>query len=528
MEAQFIDEFLEEVSPSELTPQEIRLILSKIEGTYCEKFFTPIIKSNVIRLKKKEEGDCLLCPYDHDEDSVAYFKEGEVYVHCPYDDESSLIEKHKAPTKEELRQRYEAKLSYLRSRPKFDLRTLAILEEYDVSATSPLDVKKPVQVINSKMGTHKVRVLESFMEEHPDKFRSVLYLSRYNFAQNLTGGRKCCLNLEIVEGKEFLSLKLLYKLDQDFDLVIIEDCASILSNLERSFGNHIAENRAKLASILEAAKNIICTDFDADERIISMLRYFRPRDRIHVLTFKETPKGSRNSAIGYSDKYVLMVKLLGEIKIGLKVAVLCDSTHMAATIDLTIKKQFPRLKVRLYTKREQDYPRELEAPNDPDIGWSQFDVLIYTPFIGSGKDFERKYFNSMYFFATSDNSDCREMCQVLYRVGKYANTVYYYVKVDPRDEAEEAKEHTFDSTARKTQERYDMMKKEALEVAENCGALRRLINEKLTCKFESDIWLNLRVWNELEEDLSKDYYSELVHLKLEEFGFTVKLDHKFT
>src|SRR5690348_15171680 len=99
---------------------------------------------------------------------------------------------------------------------------------------------------------------------------------------------------------------------------------------------------------------------------------------------------------------------------GLRVAIPCNSKRKAEKLYQDISQVTKR--VFLYTS-DSDDQQKMEVAHCNEI-WLGYDVVIYTPTIGSGVDFSPKeaHFDIMFAFGINHSNPAREFLQMMGRV----------------------------------------------------------------------------------------------------------------
>ena len=277
--------------------------------------------------------------------------------------------------------------------------------------------------IKSGMGTGKTQVLKKIINKHFTEKR-ILYLShRQTFTQNVAGTFKELGFYNYMDGIVNLRHydKLVLQIDSikhllidnifvTFDIIILDEIESLLSHFSSiTLGN----NRLIICKIFEIlikkAKWILAMDADFNERSY----YF-------LLNIKEKPKIIHNEYKSVNRKYILSTnyemrkhQLLEDIKSNKNVVIISLSRGTLDDLYSEIIKACN--KVIRYTSMTDD--QQKEKLQDVNSCWKDYQVVMYSPTIEAGVDFNVVgHFSRMYCFL-SDGSCCpRSFLQMVGRI----------------------------------------------------------------------------------------------------------------
>lgn len=279
-----------------------------------------------------------------------------------------------------------------------------------------------VYAIKSSMGTGKTRLLEKMIEKNfMDK--RILYLShRQTFTQNIHGsfakyGFGNYLDKEYHKNKIIIQLDSLLNLInngklQSYDFVILDEIESLLAHLSSVT---LKTKRIAICKLLECilqnAKWILALDADFDNRSYEFLSKIKEKPKVIVNEYKPTKK-----KFLFNSNYELRKFQLNEdIKNNKKVVVICLCKNTMDELYEFIKKDNPKIKLIRYSSMTDD-SQKLDLKDVNNI-WNKYDVILYTPTIESGVDFNVKnYFNRMYCFLSNNSCSPRSFLQMVGRI----------------------------------------------------------------------------------------------------------------
>ena len=277
--------------------------------------------------------------------------------------------------------------------------------------------------IKSNMGTGKTQVLKKIIAKHFTEKR-ILYLShRQTFTQNIAGtfGELGFYNYMngIVNLRHYD--KLILQIDSikhllidntfvTFDIIILDEIESLLSHFSSiTLGN----NRLIICKIFEIlikkAKWILAMDADFNERSYYFLSNIKEKPKIIYNEYK-----SINRKYIFTSNYEMRKhQVLEDIKSNKNVVIISLSRGTLDDLYEEIKKKCN--KVIRYTSMTDDTQKE--KLQDVNECWKNYQVVMYSPTIEAGVDFNIiGHFTRMYCFL-SDGSCCpRSFLQMVGRI----------------------------------------------------------------------------------------------------------------
>ena len=229
-----------------------------------------------------------------------------------------------------------------------------------------------------------------------------------------------------------------------FDLVIIDECKSVLPHVHSDLMASKDDVCARFMTMLSSASRIVLLDAYGDNKMIQefVKELYELRERIELPAYMMyTPKIKRDPAIAQEPRWFFNTwirdplthtfniyvnndgcwdykfrkahidRCVREAKAGKRLIIPCSNKSQADDSFAELRRELPHLVVLIYTV---DTPpgRMKEHMEDVNTAWKQADIIIYSPAIGPGVSFEVEnhfhmviamYDNSMF---TADADTC--------------------------------------------------------------------------------------------------------------------------
>lgn len=370
-------------------------------------------------------------------DVFASFNFKHEFVKTIFVDESKIIN---------INQRYLISLDNQNLDDTNDVLTTNINNFFD-SENKTLSIKSPYD-------TGKTKLLEKiFIKFQPKKILWISY--RKTLTNDILGSFAEKFDFKDYQNKEYTADRLIIQLESllklkpsfmfigdeydipSYDLIIIDEVESILSHFDSpTFKGKSREVFNWMSEIIKVSKKMIVLDGDINDRTYNFINHYGTS--INICNNIKINK--RNFIIG-TDKDVFYKDILNDIHNNKKIVIASMSSKKCSdTYDL-IKSEYPKKKVLIYTGKTDDHNKtDLKDVNE---NWTKCDVLIYSPTIESGVNFDIEYFNKIYGIICLQSTSQRAFCQMLSRVRKIKDTninilnVNYQLKVNRLDKSNE-------------------------------------------------------------------------------------------
>jgi hypothetical protein len=314
---------------------------------------------------------------------------------------------------------------------------------------APIDLGKKCLCIKSQMGTGKTSRIKEYITQKNS--RRILFLSpRQVFAQNMTAS----INKEILnESEKFVSylnvpkntklssinrlvvqMESLHKLKDNFkpyDLLIIDESESNLMQFSsrETMWQNVEECSKVFEELLKTSRNVICADAFLSSRTIDAMRAFIPDNEIHIIENQNVPE--KRVAIDVHFFEIFKNQIFASLEQGKKIVVVWASATKAREFELELIHHFPieeeRPRYKLYHAGQSDSYNKL---TNVDEDWSNIDLLMYSPIITVGVNFDPSHihFDQLFVYGSASSCSVRDIFQSTMRVRYLSeNKMYYFI-----------------------------------------------------------------------------------------------------
>ena len=266
--------------------------------------------------------------------------------------------------------------------------------------------------IKSAYDTGKTTLLKTITP----KYQKILFISyRITLSENLLGGFP---DFEIYYNS-FMEDKIICQVDSldklsinNYDLVIIDESESVLNHFSASSLKNPKDTFELFCSYLYNAKKIICLDGDLGNRTKKIISAF---GNVKIIT-NNIKKDTNHFIFTPNEKYFNedIDKALEAKK---NIVVVCMSDTKAKQLYAEYKNNY---KCILYTSSTSD--KEKQNLGNVEEEWKKYQLIIYTPSIESGVDFNvDKYIDNIYVVLCSNSTSQRGLNQMIKRCRKLNN-----------------------------------------------------------------------------------------------------------
>ena len=283
-------------------------------------------------------------------------------------------------------------------------------------------------LIKSAYGTGKTYAFKKLIENIPS-FKRVLFITyRQSLAHSLADelcskfGFKSYMDKKVdIENADraIIQLDSLYRLSSEnvfsfltqrdpikkYDLIILDETEGLLNHLSyEKIEQHTIHNI--LERLLIKSNKILCLDGDMSDRTYDFINRLNFDYKIYVNTHKPVKKeflisSSRTYIENQIEKDLINKK---------KIVIVCMSATESEKINARYKDTY---KICLHNSKE----RNREMLRNVNVEWAKCDILIYSPSVESGVDFNiEKYFYKCYAFLSTGSTSSRAFSQMLSRV----------------------------------------------------------------------------------------------------------------
>jgi hypothetical protein len=337
-----------------------------------------------------------------------------------------------------------AALKHLR----LDVKQLRIpYESYAAPHVKPLDLENnDIIVLCSRLGTGKTHAIIDAIKS--GNYPRILIISpRIMYSSNIQGRMAnagllfdiyfdlpSAIDLSDVP-RLIISPESIHKLTCiSYDLVILDEIeANMLQFSSEKTMKHKTLCITKFMHIIQASNKVIACDGRISPRTIHALSSFDnkrtiyientavklTRRAIHLIPAKRGPR----ELVANQGAFIEMLN--NDLKIGKRLAVFTASNTFGLRIieELRADPTLAHIRLKYYNAETDDMEKREVA--EVNAVWVKYDIVIYTPVITVGVDFNVAHFDRMYAWLSNKTVRCRTSIQAIHRVRQLKEDVLY-------------------------------------------------------------------------------------------------------
>lgn len=264
--------------------------------------------------------------------------------------------------------------------------------------------------IKSAYDTGKTTLLKQIC----NNYTRILFISyRITLSQDLSGGFKelgfKLYDTDITAKKIICQVDSLYKLpSSNFDLVIMDESESVLNHLNASTLTYKETVFKHIYNICERSK-VILLDGDLCERSKLFLKSLNQSYSL----LQNTNKKNQKHYTFHKNEVLFNKKIDEKIKEGKNICIVSMSEKISKYYYELYKDKYKTIN---YTSKCSDNQKQMLC--DVIAIWPNFQIVIYTPCIESGVNFDVEHFNNTFCVLSSGSTSQRGLNQMLNRVRK--------------------------------------------------------------------------------------------------------------
>jgi hypothetical protein len=391
-----------------------------------------------------------------------------------------------------------------------DIETNSNLTDMNDKLTSEIDKFFNTDIktfsIKSPYDTGKTKLLQRIFNKYQPK--KILWLSyRKTLTNDILGSFAESFNFKDYQNKEYNADRLIIQLESllklkpnmmfaddefdipSYDLVIIDEIESILSHFDSpTFKNQSREVFNWMNEILKVSNKMIVLDGDINDRTYNFINNFGSS-----INFVNNIKINKRKFFITTQKDSFIKDIINDVNNNKKIVICSMSSKKCSDIYDIIEKECKDKKVLIYTGKTDD--RNKLDLKDVNEHWSKCDVLIYSPTIESGVNFDMPYFDKIYGIVCLHSTSQRAFCQMLSRVRKINDSTIKILNVNFNITLNEITENN--------KYQYDEIKHSLINL--DVIKMKELINNG-KIKKELELYDSNYVFNKIEILYKNDYY----------------------
>lgn len=378
-----------------------------------------------------------------------------------------------------------------------------------------------ITFLKSHLGTGKTTIMKKIIKDHPGA--SILYLApriafgkqihseldNFTFYGDLKKTSKPDMKQRII-----IQMESLHKIQGiKYDIVVcdeIESCLKQLSSTE-TMKHNIMKNHDIFEKAILNAKRVICCDAFLSNKTIQVMNSINNLSQFNgnntTATIINTFNPYKRKSFEFQNEKKLLAELWRKLNNGKRVVFVCGSKSKAQTInDLFIKKYKDSKTSMFYYGSMSEQDKDF---SNVEQTWSKLDLLIYTPVITCGVNYDPKIptFDCLFMYATASSACIRDVFQSSLRVRKLNENHLLYV-INP--------------TSKQKNEFVFGLSENIMKVQELANFV--LSKTELYTYTESKPWVRLNYAHNLnEEGINKHFYTQTFRDMLKICGYEDKI-----
>ena len=294
--------------------------------------------------------------------------------------------------------------------------------------------------LKSTYNTGKTQFMKTIIKKY--NFKKILWVTyRQSLTNDIKGNFKELEFKSYMDGiynanRQIIQLESLLKIGEyeffdeeidipSYDLVILDEIEGILSHVtnDKTFNGKNKDVFTFLENIILCSKKLITMDGDTSNRTYNFINNFG--SSINIINTVKKNKKIFNFIDNKQNYKNLIYKELDDNK---KIVIVSQSKKDAEALKIEIENKYNELTILIYTGMTSDNNRiALEEVNKI---WVNCDVLIYSPTIEAGVNFDVVHFDKIFGIIAPKTSCQRAFMQMLARVRKTTDNEIYILNAD--------------------------------------------------------------------------------------------------
>jgi hypothetical protein len=198
-----------------------------------------------------------------------------------------------------------------------------------------------------------------------------------------------------------------------YDLVIIDEIESVLAHFKSPTVTDKEDTFDLLSAICANSNKILALDGDYHNRSYDFISGFGPN-----IVLENTIKKDKSHYIFTNNLPNFEKELEQDLVNGKNIVLISMSSTLGEKYENKLKDRF---KCKLHCSKSNDEDKKFLV--DVEKYWNNFQIVIYSPFIEAGIDFNIPHFYKKYVILSSNSCSQRALCQMIGRVRQTENNV---------------------------------------------------------------------------------------------------------
>tara|TARA_R110002153_G_scaffold155933_4_gene308080 strand:+ start:13112 stop:16273 length:3162 start_codon:yes stop_codon:yes gene_type:complete len=311
--------------------------------------------------------------------------------------------------------------------------TLPNIHSYDEPSLRPFELCKTL-VVHAMMKMGKTKALAQYIERNFTDRLTVNNIRILSFRQTFSGNIKekfpdFTLYSEVagnlVQPRIIIQIESLYRLvinNEQPDLLVLDECESIFEQFDSGLLRYFEDSFAKFQYLLRYTKHVVCMDANISDRTYRILQEFRGLDNTvyHHCTHKNA---TADNYYITSDRAKWLNSVYSSLHSDEKIAIQMSSLAEAKALEVSLRRKFPDLTIRLYSSETSSAVKKEHFTN-VGVYWTECDVLIYTPTVSAGVSYELKHFSKCFAYFMDSSCPVETSIQMMGRIRDVADHTY--------------------------------------------------------------------------------------------------------
>lgn len=308
----------------------------------------------------------------------------------------------------------------------YDRQEIKKIEKINVSSEPSLAPLyfSPVLYVRAPMKIGKTKALVKYISTIDPSWSVCIVSFRIAFTDNMLSNFKNFITYKDISGtispsenkNVIIQVESLHRLREAYDLLILDESESILSQFNSGNGQKEAIGFANFVYQMKNAKQIIAMDAELNERTIEIVRTLRSSCEGESLEINNVQNCSDYTYKLTTEECQYYECMIEDVKNKKNIAVVSNSLSHINKTDQFLKDKFGEdIAIVKYTSQTDAFIKKEHMSNINEY-CQAYQVLMYSPTITAGVSIEVAHFNKVYAHFTNMSCDIISSIQMLGRV----------------------------------------------------------------------------------------------------------------